>query len=348
MSLGNRFVRSATNMNLANEDGSCSPGIIDTNRTLAENNVGLTITGFAYVQKSGRTAPRQLGCYTDEQIPGYKDLADAVHGAGGSIAMQIAHCGVLSNPDLTGEAPAGPSDMQVPNGPASRAMTIDEIHGTVNAFCAAAERAKKAGMDAVQIHAAHGYGLSQFLSPYFNKRNDEYGGTLENRSRILMQIVAGVIRTVGSDYPILAKINAEDRLEGGFTTEEMVAVCTMLQDAGVDAIEISGGTTLGLKMKRPNDSFSRVGKEEVVYWKEAAMAYKKEVKIPLILVGGIRSFETAEKLINEGMADYISMCRPFLREPDLIKRWENGNHEPSACISDNACFAAGARCVHRK
>jgi 2,4-dienoyl-CoA reductase-like NADH-dependent reductase (Old Yellow Enzyme family) len=221
-------------------------------------------------------------------------------------------------------------------------MTQPEIDQVIAVFAAAASRAVEAGFDGVQIHAAHGYLLSQFLSPFFNHRTDEYGGTLENRARMLMQIVECVQDVVGDEYPVFVKVNSEDRLEGGFTNAEMLAVCAMLQQAGIDAIELSGGTILGLAMNNPAISFSPV-QETGVYWRAAAEQYKQQIEVPLILVGGIRSLETAEDLVEKGIADYISLCRPLIREPDLVGRWQAGDRRKADCISDNACVMAGVQ-----
>jgi 2,4-dienoyl-CoA reductase-like NADH-dependent reductase (Old Yellow Enzyme family) len=343
----NRFVRSATNAKLANEDGSCTPKLIEANTQLAEGGVGLVITGLAYVQESCKSGQGQLGCCSDAQLPGLTEMSTAVHKAGGKIGMQIAFGGLNSNPELTGVPAAGPSVLQTEDGPVGAEMSLDEIHETVAAFGAASARAKKAGFDAIQLHAAHGYGLSQFLSPFFNKRDDEYGGSLENRARMLLETVGAARQAVGLDFPILVKINTEDRLDGGFSTNDMLDVSAMLQAAGIDAIELSGGTTLALKMKKPGDSFSWLGRKEVVYWEDAAVRFKQKVQLPLMLVGGIRSFETAERLITEGVAECISFCRPLIREPALIKRWEEGDRRPAECISCNGCFTTPSLgCIH--
>jgi len=347
LELKNRFVRSATNAKLAADDGSCTPELIEANRKLAAGAVGLVITGLAYVQESGKSGQGQLGCCADFQLPGLTEMADAVHDAGGKIAMQVAFGGLNSNPELTGVPAAGPSVLETDDGPVGAEMTVDEIQKTVAAFGEAAARAKEAGFDAVQLHGAHGYGLSQFLSPYFNRRTDEYGGSLENRARMLMDAVDAVKRAAGTDYPILVKINTSDRLDGGFSNEDMLEVCGMLEEAGVDAIELSGGTTLALKLKKPEDSFSWLGKEEVVYWEDAAAKYKKRVRLPLILVGGVRSFETSERLVTDGAAECISFSRPLIREPALIKRWEEGDRRPAECISCNGCFTTPVLgCIH--
>jgi 2,4-dienoyl-CoA reductase-like NADH-dependent reductase (Old Yellow Enzyme family) len=351
LQLDNRFVRSATNVMMAGQDGSCTPELVDTMAKLAQGGVGLIITGHAYVLKGGQAGFRQAGCYNDHLLPGLSKMAQAVHAAGGVIALQIAHGGILANAELSGEEPLGPSALQIGKGPVGSAMTKAEIERTVEAFAAAASRAVQAGYDAVQIHAAHGYLLSQFLSPYFNHRTDEYGGSLENRARMLLQVLRAVQDVVGDEYPVFVKMNSEDLLDGGLSREEMVEVCTLLQQAGIDAIELSGGTSLGLRMNKLEITPFPIGNGKV-YWQEAAEQYKSKIDVPLMLVGGIRSFETAEELVDSGVADFVSLCRPLIREPDLVKRWETGDRRKADCIRDNACgFAAlkegkGVHCVH--
>jgi 2,4-dienoyl-CoA reductase-like NADH-dependent reductase (Old Yellow Enzyme family) len=165
-----------------------------------------------------------------------------------------------------------------------------------------------------------------------------------------MQVVGRVQNALGDGYPVFVKLNSEDRLDGGLANEEMLAVCAMLQQAGIDAIELSGGTILGLAMNNPAISFSRIGNDGV-YWQAAAERYKKEIGMPLMLVGGVRSYETAEALVDGGVADYVSMSRPLIREPDLINRWQEGDRKAADCISDNGCLMAGiqgqgVRCAH--
>jgi 2,4-dienoyl-CoA reductase-like NADH-dependent reductase (Old Yellow Enzyme family) len=231
-------------------------------------------------------------------------------------------------------------------------MSKSDIEEAINAFRNAAVRAKKAGFDGVQIHAAHGWLLSQFLSPFFNKRTDEYGGSLKNRARIVIEIAQRVREATGDNFAVLVKINSDDFLPGGFNTDEMLEVSVMLENAGVDAIEISGGTIGALLSGNADASFSPVSREDI-YYAEAAKRLKEKINIPVILVGGIRSFETADKLVNNGIADYISLCRPLIREPDLIKKWKSGNLKKSDCISDSACFqpgmeGKGVHCVNVK
>ena len=340
LKMNNRFVRSATWLGMASQDGACTPRLIDVMTKLAQGGIGLILTGFAHVLPGGQSVPWQLGCGEDRLLPGLTETTRSVHSVGGKIVLQIGHGGVFSSFDLTGKEPLGPSAMPTEQGPLGRAMTEGEIEDTVNAFAAAAARAVKAGFDGVQIHAAHGYLLSQFLSPFFNHRADAYGGTLGNRARMLMQIVECVRDAVGDEYPVFVKVNSEDRLEGGFGNAEMLTVCAMLEQAGVDAIELSGGTILGLVMQNPAISFSPVG-DDGLYWQAAAKQYKKEIGVPLILVGGIRSCEEAEALVSDGVADYVSLCRPLIREPDLVRRWQAGDKRKADCISDNACIMAG-------
>jgi 2,4-dienoyl-CoA reductase-like NADH-dependent reductase (Old Yellow Enzyme family) len=350
LELSNRFVRSATFLGLANEDGSCSKRLIDAMIKLAEGGVGLIITGFSHVLKGGQSPRWQSACWHDRFLPGLTQMADAVHRVGGRIALQIAHCGLFSKPEMTGEPALGPSEILTENSSVGRSMTGEEIEITIKAFVDASVRAKKAGFDAVQIHAAHGYLISQFLSPFFNKRTDNFGGSLENRARLLMSVTNEIVERIGDDYPVLVKINAEDRLPDGFSTDEMLDVAAMLESTGIAALELSGGTVLGLAAGKPENSFSHTGKTEV-YWNDAATAYKARLKTPLILVGGIRCYETAEALVRGGDTDYVSLSRPLIREPGLIHRWISGDRTKSSCISDNGCFkpggeGLGVHCVH--
>jgi 2,4-dienoyl-CoA reductase-like NADH-dependent reductase (Old Yellow Enzyme family) len=294
-----------------------------------------------------------MGVYSDSLLPGLKRMSEFVYKAGAPVVMQLAHGGLFSIPLMfTGQIPLGPSVMQTPDGPIGREMTKEEIQETVGTFKEAAVRAQTAGFDGVQVHAAHGWLLSQFLSPFFNKRTDEYGGNIENRARIVLEIINTIRKAVGEQFAVLVKINADDFLEGGFNTDEMLQVSTMLENSGVDAMELSGGTIGALLAGNVDSSFSPTVKKEV-YYREAAKRFKDKIKIPLILVGGIRSFEAAEEIVNTGIADYISMCRPLIREPDLIKRWKSGDLRKSECISDSACFqpgmdGKGVHCVHIK
>ncbi len=350
MTLKNRFVRSATWVGLANQDGSCTQRLIDLTTKLAEGEVGLIISGFTFVSQDGHVGSSQMGIHNGDLLKGLSKMTEAVHQAGGTLAVQLMHGGLFADPQLTGQEALGPSVMATEKGPMGREMTHEEIHLIVDGFRDAATRAKKAGFDGIQIHAAHGFLLSQFLSPFFNKREDEYGGSIENRARLLLEVVRSVREAVGDKFSLLVKFNTKDYLEGGFDVDDMLQTAGMLEQSGVDAIELSGGTTISLLTGDPDNSFSPVGKRGV-YYEEAAKRYKEQVGLPLILVGGIRSYGESQRLVEEGTADYVSMCRPLIREPDLIKRWKSGDTGDSECISDHACFQPGMEgkgvyCVH--
>lgn len=337
MALRNRFVRSATWEGLATNDGASTPPLDAMMAELAAGGVGLIISGYTYVSREGKDAPGQLGVCSDEQIPGLARMARAVHAAGGSMALQLAHAGCFSDRALTGLEPMGPSPLETDDGPVGRAMSGDELTAVTRAFAAAAVRAQTAGFDAVQVHAAHGYLLSQFLSPYFNRRTDGYGDDVEQRARLLLEVVAAVRDAVGQGYPVLVKMNAEDFLPGGFSVDDMLRVAGMLETAGVDAIELSAGTGLPEGL-----SFSRVGRpapgEPEAYYEAAARRFKESVRMPLMLVGGIRTLETAERLVAEGATDYVALSRALIREPGLSERWRAGDTAPARCISGNGCF----------
>ncbi|MGA7576676.1 MAG: NADH:flavin oxidoreductase [Desulfobaccales bacterium] len=339
MRLANRFVRSATWEGLADRDGAVTPRLIEMMVELAKGEVGLIISGHAFVSPEGQAGPGQLAAFDDRFLPGLREMAGAVHGAGGRITLQLAHVGCRANFELSGLEPIGPSALEKDGRPTCRPAAKEELANVVSAFAQAAHRAQQAGFDAVQIHAAHGFLFSQFLSPAFNKRTDEYGGELKNRARLLLEAVWRIREAVGPKYPVLIKINSEDFLDGGLTQIESVEVSGMLEKASLDAIEFSGGTANSPEKLVPVRPGRLKTPEQEVYYRKAARLYKQKVAIPLILVGGIRSFGVAAELVRDGTADYIAMSRPLICEPGLVKRWREGDRRQAACLSDNACFA---------
>jgi 2,4-dienoyl-CoA reductase-like NADH-dependent reductase (Old Yellow Enzyme family) len=337
MELENRFVRSATWEGMATDDGSCTPRLIDLLVELASGGVGLIISSHAYVSRAGQAGPWQLGVDRDELIPGLQDMTEAVHRENGKIVLQLAHAGCRAIPELTGQDPAGPSEGKSEGGAPYRQMSVDDIRATIEAFANGAARAKAGGFDGVQIHAAHGYLLSQFLSPYYNTRKDAYGGTLANRARMALEVLQAVRDKVGPEYPVLIKMNSEDFVEEGLSVDEMVQVAVKLEEAGIDAIELSGGTADSGKMipVRPGKIDSA---EKEAFYRDAAARYKEKVRTPLLLVGGFRSYDVADALVGSGLTDYVSLSRPLIREPHLINRWKSGDTGKSTCLSDNLCF----------
>jgi 2,4-dienoyl-CoA reductase-like NADH-dependent reductase (Old Yellow Enzyme family) len=350
MNLANRFVRSATWEGLANKEGSVTKRLSEMMVELAKGQVGLIISGYAFVSPEGQSNPGQMAVYEDRFLPGLHDMAAAVHSAGGKICLQLVHGGCNANSNLTGLELVGPTVVQKESRLACRSAGKEDIATIIASFARAAGRAQEADFDAIQIHAAHGFLLSQFLSPAFNKRTDEYGGGLENRARLLLEVVGNVRGTVGPNYPVLVKLNSEDFLNCGMTRDEAIQVSIMMEKASVDAIELSGGTVASPVEFIPPRPGRLQTPEQEVFYREAARLYKQKVSIPLALVGGIRSYGVAEELVQNGLADYISVSRPLICEPWLIKRWREGDRRTSECVSDNACFApaldgSGIYCV---
>ena len=333
MKLSNRFVRSATWEGMAADDGACTPSFKNLYTQLAKGGVGLIITSHTYVRPDGKGTPRQLGIYKDELIPGLQDLTRAIHEYDSRVAVELSHAGILTHEKLTGQAPMVVSPVQEFSQSPGKELSVEDIQKIAGAFAEAARRAKEAGFDAVQIHAAHGFLMNQFLSPAFNKRTDAYGGSIENRARALLETLRAIRAAVGSEFPVLVKLNSEDFIDGGLTLADSVLVGQMLQEEGIDAIEVSGGTVVtGDHCRKDIDS-----EEKEAYWREPAKAFKKKLDMPLILVGGVRSFSLAEQLVDDGYADYISMSRPFIRESDLVNRWASGDLRKATCLSDNLC-----------
>lgn len=336
LNLANRFVRSATGEGMATPAGHCSRLLTRLMADLAAGSVGLIITGHTAVSPEGRASAGQLCMWHDDQLPALTDMIGQVHDAGGKIALQISHAGIFSHSALTGEASLGPMIRKKDDGTLCREMTRQDILQATAAFARAAGLARRAGFDGVQIHAAHGYLLSSFLSPHYNQRSDEYGGTVENRARFLLDVARAVLHTTGHDYPVLVKMNVNDFLPGGLSVSDMLKTASFLERAGITAIELSGGTLESGKLipARPG----KIKPDAEGYYKEDARYYKEKIHLPLILVGGFRSLPVAQVFIEEGICDFIAMSRPFIREPGLISRWKSNETGPSSCVSDNLCF----------
>jgi 2,4-dienoyl-CoA reductase-like NADH-dependent reductase (Old Yellow Enzyme family) len=339
MTLQNRFVRSATWEGMAGDNGAVTPKLIETMAVLAKGGVGLIISSHAYISPEGQAGPWQLGIYKDDLMEGLQKMTSSVHAAGGKIVAQLAHAGCKAYVSLGGLTPIVVSDFEGLMKSPRKEMTAIDIRNIVTAYADAAHRAKESGFDGVQIHAAHGYLLNQFLSPAFNKREDEYGGSVSNRARIILDVLQAVLKTTGKDFPVMVKMNSQDFIENGLTLADSLQTAQLLAKAGIDAIELSGGMAASGKLSPSRSGINSEDKE--AYFREEARAFKREIPVPLILVGGVRSLEVAESLIEEGVADYISMSRPFIREPGLINRWKAGDRRKAACLSDNLCRQPG-------
>jgi 2,4-dienoyl-CoA reductase-like NADH-dependent reductase (Old Yellow Enzyme family) len=233
-----------------------------------------------------------------------------------------------------------PSSFENIYGDVAEEMSAADVQEIIQAFAEAGMRTKRAGFDAVQIHGAHTYLVNQFLSPIWNRRRDAYGGGIENRSRFLFEVYEGIREKVGEDFPILIKLSSDDCLEGGFSIDEAIWVSKRLEDVGVAAIEVSGGSRYAGVDKAPVRPGIK-GEKDEVYFAENTRKIKEQVGVPVITVGGIRSFNVAEKIIQTGVADYIALSRPLICEPDLVNRWESGDRSKSKCLSDNKCLTPG-------
>ena len=219
-----------------------------------------------------------------------------------------------------------------------KAMSQREIKETVQAFARAAGRVKRAGFDAVELHGAHGYLIAQFLSPATNKRKDKYGGPIENRARFLFEVYRAVRKSVGKGFPVLIKLNAKDFVRGGLSERDALFVARKLDSLGIDAIELSGGVPAAGDMGPARVKIRKADDE--AYFLPIAKRIQKQVSVPIILVGGIRSFKVVHNVLKTDAAELVSMARPFIREPHLIKRWKGGDRTKAACISCNQCFGA--------
>jgi len=336
----NRFVRSATYFALADMDGFTGEESVQLIRRLAENDVGLIVTGYAYVLKSGQHFPDMNGIQTDAHIPGYRKMTQAVHEVGGTVVMQIVHCGSASQTvaqtggDLM--AVSALEGMSV-HGRAPREMTDEDIEGIIEAFGAAGRRVQEAGFDGVQIHGAHGYLVSQFLSPISNKRTDRWGGSLENRMRFVMEVARAVKKNVDDDFPVMIKLGCRDHVQEGpaLTIAEGARVAAALEKEGICMVEISHGTIDAAARKK---WLGITTPEKEAYFLPDAAVVREATGLPLALVGGMRSLPVMERVVSSGIADCVSLCRPFIREPGLVRRWNGGDRRPAECITCSGCF----------
>jgi 2,4-dienoyl-CoA reductase-like NADH-dependent reductase (Old Yellow Enzyme family) len=342
MTLQNRLVRSATWEGMCENDGRPTGKLINCYRDLAKGGVGLIMTGYTFVRPEGKQLPGKMGIHTDDFADEMMALTKAVHDEGGKICIQLVHAGGQTDSRNAGRQPLAPSAVEIDQFPEMpQELSKEDIAEIVTAFGDAAKRAKSYDFDAVQLHGAHGYLINQFLSPHINKRTDEYGGSIEDRCRFLTEVYRKVRDAVGSDYPVMVKLTGADFLDGGLSNDEAVYAAKKLSEEGVDAIEVSGGTPASGDKSPARTKINRQEKE--AYHLELARNIKRAVNCPVMVVGGFRSFEIADKTINHDGMDYISMARPFIREPDLANRWMRGDTAPAKCISCNGCFLPGIK-----
>ncbi|MDV5172182.1 NADH:flavin oxidoreductase [Photobacterium rosenbergii] len=349
MALKNRFMRSATWENMATEDGHMTDKLYAIYEELAQGEVGLIVTGYANIVEEEKPNAGMMGIYNDSFIDEYKKLTELVHHNDSKIVMQLAYGGTKTTFNLGERVIFAPSEVpEKGTQTLGKAMTKDDIDYIVKAFAEASLRAQKSGFDGVEIHAAHTYLINQFLSPYYNRREDEYGGSLENRMRFLMEIYAETRKLVGDDFPILVKLTATEFFDGGVSFDETRIVCQKLEEVGVDAIIISGNIH-GKANTMVGQSFDGYTIQEEGYFHEYGHAISQQVSVPVITVGGLTDIAAIEKIAENTGIQYFALSRPLLSEPHLIKRWKEGDRTPVECERCSKCRTKrGNFCVVNK
>jgi len=369
MTLKNRIIRSATHEGMADEKGFPTEKLKKLYVNLARGEAGAIITGYAGIQSDGKTCLHNMTMMdSDDKIPAFMEITAAVHAFETPIIMQVAHCGRQTRSKITGLPTVAPSAIRdgFYSEDKPKALTEEAIEEIIENFVAAIVRAKKAGFDGVQIHLAHGYLLAQFLSSHTNRRKDRWGGSTENKYRIVGEIFKRAKAKVG-DYPLLVKLNAHDGRRNGMRIEEAVEIARMLEQSGCAAIEVSCGCVEdGLYMMRGPElpaeavmeynfkykklprfakqiaipfakAFMPQPKPLLKYNLDAAMRIKKAVRIPVIVVGGIHKLDDINDIIENGKADFVSLSRPFIIEPDIVSKFKKGIQSQSKCILCNYC-----------
>lgn len=312
--LKNRVWRSATWMALADRGGNVTDELVNAYEELAEGGTALIVTGLTSILKNDAEIDRGVKFYNDAFIEGHRRLTDAIHKHNAMVMMQTA----------------------LVDGPVDE-LSTGQVENIVRAFGDAAHRAEQAGYDGVQIHAAHFFYLSKFISPLLNHRSDRYGGDQRGRTQILLEILNDMRKKTSDDFCITVKINSSDEYLGGLTRQDFVVSSQLLAEAGIDAIEVSANGTSRMGIKAGLNEGSFLG---------AAKALSDSVDVPVILVGGLRSMVTINTILSETNIQYVSLSRPLIREPNLINRWLKGDTAPSKCISCNSCYRTyGHRCV---
>jgi 2,4-dienoyl-CoA reductase-like NADH-dependent reductase (Old Yellow Enzyme family) len=360
----NRLMRSATAERLVDKSGGITDGLLACYKRLAEAEVGTIITGYTSIHPRGRSGWQMMSIDNDDFIKGLQRLTKTVHEYEARILVQLCHSGRYAPSILINGRPlavsVSPDDMKGDLPPSE--ATDKEIEEVINAFAESSYRAREAGFDGVQIHGAHGYLVSQFLSPAMNRRTDQpacrdasscgagrWGGNVENRARFLKEVIQRIRSRVGTDYPVWLKMNCEDFIEGGLTLADSISTIQNLKSkiALPDAVEVSGGVTFTEVIRKdiiPGNQSAFTGETSPAgseaYFLPQARQFRKEFpQLPLILVGGLRTRDVMEKVLGEEKMDLVSMSRPFIRNPGFALELKKGG-KTSDCISCNLCLGA--------
>ncbi|MBM3792072.1 MAG: NADH:flavin oxidoreductase [Acidobacteria bacterium] len=307
LNLRNRIVMPPMWSGQATPEGCVTDTIVEYHRVRAAAGCALVIVEHAFVVSTGRHSSTQLGVHTDEMVPGLRRLAEAIRGQGAVACLQLAHAGSRGSAAVLGHKPHGPSPIRHPYEPAGEApepLTPTRIREVAQAFGRAAGRARDAGFDAVEIHAAHGFLLSSFLSPLTNRRTDDYGGAVENRSRIHVEVLQEVRRQLAGRTPVFVRLGAHDETPGGLELGDACSTAVRLAEHGAALIDVSGGL-----------QGSRGTGRSTGYFVPYAEAIKSRVEVPVIVTGGIKEPREADRIIREGRADLVGIGRAMLEDP---------------------------------
>jgi 2,4-dienoyl-CoA reductase-like NADH-dependent reductase (Old Yellow Enzyme family) len=337
--------------------------LLEYHRSVAAGGIGMTTLAYASVTRNGLSFPHQLWL-RKEIVPELRRITDAIHKEGAAASIQIGHCGNMSKKSVAGEMPITASGgLNIYSPTWARGMNKEDISNTVSSFGNAVRLAREAGFDAVEVHAGHGYLISQFLSPYTNRRKDEFGGSLENRMRFMSMVMEEVKKAAGTDMAVIVKMNMRDGFRGGMDIEESVEVAHTLEQLGAHALVLSGGFVSKAPMYVMRgampirtltyymDSFwlkwgvRMAGRWMIktvpfteTYFLEDALRFRKEIKIPLIYVGGLISRENIDKVLDAGF-EFVSMARALLHEPAFVNLMKTEEMVRSGCEHANYCIA---------
>lgn len=362
LTLRNRSIRSAAFESMC-PGNVPSPQLLDYHRSVAAGGVGMTTVAYAAVTRSGLSFDRQLWM-RPEIVPGLRELTDVVHVEGAAASIQLGHCGNMSHKSICGCLPVGASSgFNLYSPTFVRGLRVDELPEMAKAYGRSVCLAREAGFDAVEIHAGHGYLISQFLSPSTNHRKDEFGGTLANRMRFMEMVMEEVMKAAGNDMAVLVKMNMRDGFRGGMELDESLQVARKLQELGAHALVLSGGFVSKAPMyvmrgEMPIRTMTHymtcwwlkygvrlVGKYMIpsvpfreAYFLEDALKFREALDIPLVYVGGLVSRQKIEEVLNHGF-EAVQMGRALLNEPDFVNRMRREENARCNCGHSNYCIA---------
>lgn len=352
LELPNRLVRGATSETMADDaSGEVLDSFVELYRTLAAGGAGLLLSGHMYVDERGKASAMQTGIHHDGCVDGLRRATEAVHSEGGRIFAEIGHCGSQSMlPSARTVAPSKVANPMYDIEPEE--LTAAAVEGLVEAFGEAARRAAEAGFDGIHIHGGNGYLISEFASPHSNVRSDDWGGDAHRRGRFFREVTKAVRAAVGEGFPITARIGVEDSVPDGLEREESLERARELTELGVDGFETTFGimrsylqnirrfVAVGGWQAARNLVIQRLTQPpgEEAYYREFGRAVKQATGRPILLVGGIRTTQTMTDLISSGDADFMVLCRPFIREPDLPRKLAAGREGGVECVSCNMCL----------